>query len=194
MTDRSKSRAGDVSATRWDDRVDARYREWLKRVRAAEYGHRRGADSHQRRHLMLGIPVVVLSTMVGTSAFASLQDERIGFVGLRIAVGVIGTLAAVLSSLQTFLGYAQRSERHRVAAIRYETLRRKMEHTLAAPRENRRDAQAELASVRERMDKYGKESPQIGVKVWASLEKKYGVDTGRKDTKRRRSRSRPAAR
>ena len=100
------------------------------------------ADRMRRRHLLLGIPVVVLTTLVGTSAFASLSKahgDSITFLGVDpdvvlLVVGTISVLAAVLSSLQTFLRYATRAEGHRIAALRYETLRRDMATTLALPR------------------------------------------------------------
>lgn len=184
MSKRAEQRRTDASE-RWDDRQEEQFLEWYRRVCAAEQGHRKRAGTFNRRHLWLGIPVVVFSTVVGTSVFASLQDQEVRMVRIRIAVGVISVLAAVLSSLQTFLGYAQRSERHRVAAIRYESLRRAMEQKLATPRDFRGDANAALADVRGKMDRYGKESPQIGVTMWSALEREYGLHSGRVHARRR---------
>jgi pyruvate/2-oxoacid:ferredoxin oxidoreductase alpha subunit len=89
------------------------------------------ADRLHRRRLLVGIPVVVLTTLVGTSAFASIskaqgdsiQGLTIDPDAVLVLVGTISVLAAVLSSLQTFLRYATRAEGYRIAAIRYETLR-----------------------------------------------------------------------
>jgi hypothetical protein len=163
------------SLARWDESREQQFLEWYRRVCAAEQGHRRRAGAYNRRHLWLGIPVVVFSTIVGTSVFASLQDSQVHYFGLRVAIGVVSVLAAVLSSLQTFLGYAQRSERHRIASLRYESLRRAMEPKLATPSGARGDANAALQDVRAKLDRYGKESPQIGVKMWSALEKEFGV-------------------
>ncbi len=60
----------------WDDSVEDLYASWHRRVAAAEHGHRLMADRLRRRYLLLGIPVVVLTTLVGTSAFASISKAQ----------------------------------------------------------------------------------------------------------------------
>lgn len=156
----------------WDDLVEHLYQSWHRRVAAAETGHHVMADRLRRRHLGFGIPVVVLTTIVGTSVFASLQDADVSS-SVRAIVGSISLLAAVLSSLQTFLRYATRSEGHRIGAIRYETLRRDMAKVLALPRAARGDPERELDSVRQRMDRYAKESPTIGERQWDKLAQEF---------------------
>jgi hypothetical protein len=165
--------------------VEELYASWHRRVAAAEHGHRLMADRLRRRYLLLGIPVVVLTTLVGTSAFASISKAQGNSIqGLEIdpdivllAVGTISVLAAVLSSLQTFLRYATRAEGHRIAALRYETLRRDMATTLALPREARGQPDRDLGSARQRMDRYAKESPTIGERQWVKLSAEFGLST-----------------
>jgi hypothetical protein len=130
------------------------------------------ADRMRHRYLFLGVPVVALTTIVGTSVFASLQDANVSAT-VRVIVGSTSILAAVISSLQTFLRYGARSEGHRVAAIRYETLRRDMAKVLALPPSARTPAVRQLDSVRQRMDRYAKESPIIGERLWSKLERQF---------------------
>jgi hypothetical protein len=132
-------------------------------------------DRLNRRSIFLGLPVVVLSTVVGTGAFASLQRNAHIPNWARVGVGVIGMLAAVLASAQTFLGYAQRSERHRVGSVRYETLRRDMAEQIALGHP-KSDAQVELNSVRNRMEKYAKESPPIPERTWRRLCRQFDIE------------------
>jgi len=177
----------------WNDAVEDLYDSWHRRVAAAEHGHRLMADRMRRRYLMLGIPVVVFTTLVGTSAFASLQNanaETIKTEGANpdvvlLIVGSISILAAVLSSLQTFLRYATRAEGHRIAALRYETLRREMAEKLALPRAARGQPDRELESVRQRMDRYAKESPTIGEWMWGKLTSTFHLSTVPPDPSRR---------
>jgi hypothetical protein len=161
----------------WDDRVEHLYQAWLRRVAAAESGHRRMSGQMWRRYLALGIPVVVLTTIVGTSVFASLATNENGdpatSIRVRVIVGTVSLLAAVLSSLQTFLRYSVRSEGHRIAAMRYEALRRDMAKNLALPPIARGDPVRELDSVRQRLDRYAKESPTIGERQWRQLEQQF---------------------
>ena len=169
----------------WDDSVEDLYASWHRRVAAAEHGHRLMADRLHRRYLLLGIAVVVFTTLVGMSAFASISKAHGNSIqGLDIdpdivlvAVGTVSVLAAVLSSLQTLLRYATRAEGHRIAALRYETLRRDMATTLALPREARGQPDRDLDSVRQRMDRYAKESPTIGERRWVRLSTEFGLST-----------------
>jgi hypothetical protein len=156
----------------WDDELEGLLQSWHRRVAAAEAGHRVMADRMRRRYLMLGVPVVVLTTVVGTSVFASIQDSTVP-TWVRVLVGSVSILAAVISSLQTFLRYGMRAEGHRVAAIRYETLRRDMAAVLAIPRASRTEPLRQLDSVRGRMDRYAKESPTIGEREWNRQERRF---------------------
>jgi hypothetical protein len=161
-----------VSKAAWDDDIERLYEAWLRRVAAAEAGHRQDSARLRRGSLMLGVPVVVLTTVVGTSVFASLQDGNVR-TGVRILIGSLSILAAVLSSLQTFLRFGMRAEAHRIAAFRYETLRRDMTQVLALPRASRPDPVRQLDSARQRLDRYAKESPTIDERRWAKLERQF---------------------
>jgi hypothetical protein len=103
--------------------------------------------------------VVVATTVVGTSAFAAINNSGTN-AGWKVAAGVLSIFAAVLAAVQTFLGFGDRSERHRIAATRYASIRRSIELALA-----RRDAQA-IDRIRIDMDRIGGPSPQIGQKRW----------------------------
>ena len=177
----------------WDESIEDLFDSWYRRVAAAEHGHRLMADRMRRRHLLLGIPVVILTTLVGTSAFASISKAHgnsITFLGVDpdavlVIVGTISVLAAVLSSLQTFLRYATRAEGHRIAALRYETLRRDMATTLALPRVARGQPERVLDNIRGRMDRYAKESPTIGERTWERLSGGFGLSAVPPDPSRR---------
>jgi hypothetical protein len=152
-TDRSSERR-----IRWDDRTGHLLEDWHVRATAAQFGHQTRAEQTRNRSIQLGLPVVILTTLVGTSAFATFNDTTSN--RAKVLVGTVSILAAVLAGIQTFLGYSQVAERHRIAATRYATLRRRIEVALT-----RHDASF-IDSIRSEMDKIGGASPQIGTKVW----------------------------
>jgi hypothetical protein len=169
----------------WNPSLERLYESWHRRVAAAEHGHRLMADRLRRRYFLLGIPVVVFTTLVGTGAFASMQNANANSImtenadsdTVLLIVGGISVLAAVLSSLQTFLRYATRAEGHRIAALRYETLRREMAETLALEPDARGQPDRMLDNARNRMDRYAKESPTIGERMWGELTKEFHLST-----------------
>jgi hypothetical protein len=76
-------------------------------------------------HQTLGIPVVVLTAVVGTAIFATLGTSPSS--KWIIGVGLLSLLATILAALQTFLGYSQRAERSRTAAVAYGQLKRDLD-------------------------------------------------------------------
>ena len=145
---------------RWDDRTQALLEDWHLRVTAAQFGHQARSETTRKNSIWLGLPVVIMTTLVGTSAFATFNEPSSS--GAKITVGVISIAAAVLASIQTFLGYSQVAERHRIAATRYANSRRTIELALT-----RHDASA-VDAIRSEMDKVGGASPQIGADDWES--------------------------
>src|SRR5512144_2238777 len=116
--------------------------EWYERASVTQRAHYLSADYFGRRKYWLGIPAVVLSTIVGTSVFATLQKQPEPW--LQISVGLASVVAAVLASLQTFLGYSERAEKHRVAVAKFGALGRELEALLASQTEPTDDAVAEV--------------------------------------------------
>src|SRR4051794_32317862 len=98
---------------------------WYIGVSRSQRAHFLVANHLTQLNRWLGVPVVILSSIVGTTVFATLEKEVA--VGIKVAVGLTSVTAAVLSALQTFLGFAERAEKHRDSGSRYGTIRRKIE-------------------------------------------------------------------
>ena len=59
---------------RWDDRTGHLLEDWHLRATAAQFGHQTRAEQTRIRGIQPGLPVVILTTPVGTSAFATFND------------------------------------------------------------------------------------------------------------------------
>ena len=140
--------------------------DWLFRIRKAQLAHIKTAVHFERLNLWLGVPVVILTTFVGTSVFATLQKEA--STSFKIATGVASVLAAIMAGLQTFLRYAERAERHRVSGGKYGTLRREIEQRLAFPPSNSDELSDYVGSLRERWDKLSEDCPTAPNRIWDS--------------------------
>ena len=69
-----------------------------------------------RKNSWLGVPVVIITALVGTSIFGSLQDEPSAPV--KIAAGILSISATVLAALQTYLGFSEKSAKHKAAGAK----------------------------------------------------------------------------
>jgi hypothetical protein len=158
----------------WTEAVLALLREWQQRAAVSQDAHYLIATRLGRSNLWFGIPVVVFSTVVGTSVFATLQENV--SVGWRIAIGIVSVVAAVLASLQTFLRFQERAEKHRASAELWAAIRREIDQMLALHPDylaERSDPKAYLDQLRGRMGEVSAQSPEIGDKEWTAAEGRY---------------------
>lgn len=142
---------------------------WYQRVSATQHAHYLSADHFARKSYWLGIPIIALTTLVGTSVFATLQKQP--ELWLQIAVGLASVLAAVLASLQTFLGYSERAEKHRVAGAKYGALGRELEVMI---RSSDTTSEQVVSELRKRLDGLALESPNNPQWIYHQALARYG--------------------
>jgi hypothetical protein len=80
-------------------------------------------ERYSRWNRLLGIPVVILTALVGTAIFGTLHENPAPH--WRILAGGVSVLATVLAALQTYLNFAEQAEKHREAGGNYAELRRR---------------------------------------------------------------------
>lgn len=138
--------------------------QWLNGVRISHMAHNRAAAHNTKMHKALGIPVVIVTTAVGTSVFSSLGQQEQN-TALIIVTGLMSLTAAVLSTLQTFLGYSTNAERHKISAVKYGMLRRELEQFLEDPEESKTVLKEFTESFRIRWDAVDQESIPVPEKI-----------------------------
>ena len=148
---------------------------WLTGVRVLTVGHYAAAKHFEECHRNLGIPVIILSTVVGTAVFASIQSSPAAWA--QALVGFLSLSAAIFSGLQTFLGDAQLAEKHKRAAVNYSRLRRELDEFCAFP-PDRETRQVFVHDFRQRWNALEQEAPTIPDRIYktVAMEKKKGVE------------------
>lgn len=144
---------------------------WLRRARESQFAHYEMADRLRRRHLWIGVPIIVLTTAVGTSAFASVVSELIP-IWSKVAVGSASVLAAVFAALQTFFKFSERAERHKTFAAKYGALRRELETLHASGRAN--DEADAVKLLQEKLDRLAEEAPSVPAEVFSLIQARDG--------------------
>ena len=175
--------SSDQVVASWTPEADKLLEEWRNRAYAAQSAHYLMAERFTRWNYLLGIPVVILSSVVGTAIFSNL-DGRIKF-GNWI-IGSVSILAAILSSLQTFLRLSETATHFGVAADWYSAIRRDAEELMALPRDFRGDAKSCFDSIRQEMNKVGQKAPPLGERLWAQSAERFGVHEPPLPERRRR--------
>jgi hypothetical protein len=93
---------------------------WYDRIEVIQHEHYLATLRFARLHYWVGIPLVLLTAIVGRCVFATPQQKRQA--SDRVAIGMLSVSATVLATLQTFLSYNERAEKHRMAGARYRAL------------------------------------------------------------------------
>ena len=133
---------------------------WHERSSKVQDAHYEAGNMYERRFLQLGIPVIVLSAVIGGTEVI----VPVGLVDSSLAKnisGVISLVVAILAGLQTFLKLSQRSERHRMAGARYGDVRRSLETINIVCSQSDDDAMDKLEEIKTKMDSLAIESPEI---------------------------------
>jgi hypothetical protein len=152
----------------WTPKVEKLLQDWHRRVYAAQTAYYEEAERFRRRNYQLGIPVVIISSLVGTAVFADVKS--------RWLVGSVSILAAVLASLQTFLKFGENATLHGAAADWFAAIRRDIEQTLALPPNMRGKPKPCLDNVRQEMNRAGQKSPELRESLWKRIARRFGVE------------------
>lgn len=137
--------------------------KWEQNLQISRAAHYESAKNLSRANYLLGIPVTVLSAVVGTSILATVQED-VGL-NLKILAGLISMLAAILAGLNTFLRFEERAEKHRTIGARCAALMREIEEALACSDDNKIDKEA-IKSIRNQYDKITLDAPPTSQKMY----------------------------
>ena len=137
--------------------------DWYERSATVAVGHYKTAELLARRHRLLSVWSAVLSALVGTAVFGTVQAQP--DLWIKVIVGFVSVIAAVLATLAASMGYQDRAEKHRVAGSKYNAVGRALEQLRAATAID----PSQLSAVRDRLDALAAEMPHIPRKVHDEL-------------------------
>jgi hypothetical protein len=160
------------SESGWTAETEALLQDWRNRVYASQSAYYMETERLRRWHYLLGISVVIVSTVVGTTMFASKTEHPL--VPLWVS-GAVSALAAILAALQTFFRLAESAAAHGFAADWYAAIRRDIEQLQALPRHVRGNVTARLDGIRKEMNKAGQKAPELRESLWVSVAQLFGV-------------------
>lgn len=137
--------------------------EWRKMALKATGRHSSACDYYERLDSVYGVGSTVLTAVVGSTVFVTLQSSAAE--GIRIAAGVVGVIAAVASGIQTAAKYGQRAERHRQASRHYAVVVRQIAELRALPPPPE-SIQTQLDALRKSLDDTGAMAPNVPPNIW----------------------------
>src|SRR5579862_9806165 len=110
------------------DAITPLLKEWAEDSHGHQLSNYEAARAFRKRYNVLGIPMVILTGVVGTGVFATMKDGTATWE--RVLVALIGVASAALAAAQTFLRYGERAEKHHNVAVRYGAIKHDINATL----------------------------------------------------------------
>ena len=138
---------------------------WRSNCRRSQIANYSSASHFTTQNYCLGVPTIILSTIVSTSIFVTLGKSVDPLI--QTIVGLASVLTAVLVALQTFLKRAEIASGHRSTAAIYGSVKRQLDQEIAKLEAGEDVAQHTIDTVRERMDTLSKEGPVVPDDIWA---------------------------
>jgi hypothetical protein len=120
--------------TGWNSFHENLLRKWAQTSKTFAIMHSLSAAFYAKWDRWLGIPVVLLGAVTASSIFATSQDTHIQ---VHYANGGLALLAAGLSGVARFLGYAEKQVKHQNASVKYTAISMEVDALLSFPREGR---------------------------------------------------------
>ena len=134
--------------------------DWHRKLRRAASQHAQWRDYVSRRGQRIGAPAALLTVIVSTSLFASLNGEP--HVAAKVAVLVISMSATLLSGLQAYLKDADSAVRYQKYWHEYSELARDLEclkAELTAAEPNTRDVRRRRQELTRRWNAIDEQAP-----------------------------------
>jgi len=151
-------------------------KSWHKGLRILQIGNFAASTYYAKLGKRFGVPVVITTSVVSSAIFATMGDSQ--HAQIQLAAGFVSLLATVLSSLQTFLGYSERSSSHKEAAVGYGELRTEVQVLLASDLPKVADLEARIESIRTRWSALDKGSPTLPDWIYADAAKAAAQSKG----------------
>jgi len=133
-------------------------KSWQRMIRRTQLEHELASRYYERLNLKLGIPVVILSAIIGASIFGTLQQAN--YLWLKITTGFLSVTTVILSSLQTFLGFGERAAGHKSAADRLGELAKEIQEVMVCGIGDG-EVKEFLSGLRSRWDAIAREAPTL---------------------------------
>jgi len=168
----------------WTSDIEKLLRRWRKQINSRHFEHKEAERKYTKFYYLLGVPTTILSTVVSSGILTTFQNCNIctsqcspdasslcsGDVYIRLAMGILGVVAVVLTATSLFLNYGASSVDNKNASDAYGELVREIDSIVETPIISRGDPIVSLHQIRTKFDDIAKKSPSLTSKI--SLEYK----------------------
>ena len=101
----------------WKSEEEDLLKQWADKAKCYHWLHNKSREIYQRKNAWFTIPVIIISTIVGTANFAQdrFSDDVRSYV--VISIGSLSIIAGIITTIYQFLKISEINEAHRVSLL-----------------------------------------------------------------------------
>lgn len=155
-----------------DDKKKVLIADWHRRCRQSQRLNYVTGNIYLKYHYIVGIVSIVLSAIVSSTFFTQINQQAVTQQAPSIAItiityagGSLSILVAILSALQTFFRFSEKSEKYKLISAKYGAIRRQLELLMTQEEISKNELERQLESIRKSMDDLAMNSLNIPERV-----------------------------
>ena len=142
----------------WKKEQEHILKKWADKSLCFKMMHERAYKKYWCLNAWFNIPVIIISTITGTSNFAS-ESFGNGLGYITFIIGGFNLFAGILATIGTYTGVAQKLEAHRFSSVAWDKFSRKLQIELSKSRSDRLNAKDFIKQSAEEYDRLIEMSP-----------------------------------
>ena len=157
----------------WKSEEEDLLKVWADKAQCYQWLHSRSRDVYQKKNAMYTIPVIVISTIVGTANFAQERFSEENKKYVTMGIGSLSIIAGIISTVSQFLKVSELNESHRIASLSWGKFYRSVKTEISRHPLDRNIPSQVINFNKEEFDRLVEISPPIPKKVLKEFKKKF---------------------
>ena len=155
----------------WKEEEEDLLLQWADKAQCYQWLHIRSRDVYQKKNSWYTIPVIVISTIVGTASFAQDRFPEEDRKYVAMGVGSLSIVAGIISTVAQFLKVSELNEAHRIAALSWGKFFRSVKTEITRHPLDRGCPTILINAYKEEFDRLVEISPPVPKKIIAEFNK-----------------------
>lgn len=145
--------------------------DWHRRCRQSQRLNYVTGNMYLKFHYIVGVISIIISTIVSSTFFAqisqqsSVQQNNTNVSIMTYIGGFLSISVGILSALQTFFRFSEKSEKYKMISAKYGAIRRQLEHLMSKDDISKIELERQLEIIRKSMDDLAINSLSIPARI-----------------------------
>jgi len=157
----------------WKKEEEVLLKQWADKAKCYHWLHNKSREIYQRKNAWFTIPVIIISTIVGTANFAQDRFSEENRQYVVIAIGSLSIIAGIITTIYQFLKISEINEGHRVSLLSWGKYYLNIEAELARHPLDRMPPSQLIKISKNEFNRLLEISPFIPKKVLSEFNKKF---------------------